>query len=887
MSLFRRRPDEALPLSRQKPVAEDVRREVEAHLELRAEELIAQGWEPEAARAESRRAFGEVGAIESECREITTRARRAQRRAELLDAFWQDLVYAGRVLRGAPGFAAAAILTLALGIGANTAIFSVVNGVLLRPLPYERPERLVDLVELHERGYASVPWTSFLDLQAQSRSFEALAEYGGGRGTIQGADEPVRAAVAPVSRDFFRVMRTRAWIGRLPGPGDHAEGAAPVAVVSYRFWRSHLGGDRDLSGKRLRGEFGFDVIGVLPPGFDFPGGTDIWHPLELNRQPTSRTAHNWPAIGRLKPGVSPRQAEEELRSIFRRIGESAGPDFDAVGARVTPLQELLTGSVRRPLFLLLGASALLLLAACTNLASTLLARGTARASELAIRTALGAGRLRIVRQVFTESLVIAVLGCAAGLLVASLLLRALLALAPVGLMRLGDARLDPWVLGFTVAVGLTTAVLFGLFPALRISDVDSGAAMREGARAGGGPRRQRLWSLLVSVEVALALVLLAGSGLMLRSFATVLGIDPGFRADSVLTVELDLPEREYPDVVRAVAFHDRALEALRRIPGVEAAGVSNVLPLGGDNPSGGIQVEGKALLPVGHPITGFAVYRLASTGYFEAMGMRIVRGRGLSEGDVAGAAPAIVVNEALAADGWPGQDPIGKRLRIGGMDGPGAEPWATVVGVVRNVPGSAVTSPARPTYYYSYRQLPYRARWMTAVIRTRVPPLSIAPQVRAALREIDPAVPAEFRTMEERLATSIADRRFTMAVLGAFAGAALLLAAVGIYGVVSYAVAQRTREIGIRIALGARPRTVARMVQGRAMLMVGVGIVLGIAGALALTRVMRSQLYEVSPTDPGTFAAAIVVLGAAGWLASWIPARRGTRVDPMVAIRTE
>jgi predicted permease len=430
-------------------------------------------------------------------------------------------------------------------------------------------------------------------------------------------------------------------------------------------------------------------------------------------------------------------------------------------------------------------------------------------------------------------------------------------------------------------------VLFGLLPALRVADVNANAAIREGPRAGSGPGKQRVWSILVAVEVALALVLLVGSGLMLRSFAAVLGVDVGFEPRGVLTVVTDLPEHAYPNVAMAVAFQDRALDAVRRIPGVTAAGVTNVLPLDGENPSGGIQVAGRPLLPIGHPITGFAVYRIVSPGYFDAMGMKILKGRGIAESDVAGGAPVVVVNEALAKDGWPGEDPIGKQMRIGGMDGPEFEPFATVVGIVKNVAGSGVTAPVRPAYYYSISQLPYRTRWMTMVVKTSLPPTGLVPQIRAALRSIDPDVPAEFETLESRFASSIADRRFTMTVLATFAIAALLLAGVGIYGVVSYAVAQRTREIGIRLALGAQPGDVVLMVQGRALLMVGAGIVAGAIGALALTRVMRSLLFEISPTDPLTFGAVALVLLAAGWLASWLPARRGTRIDPLLAIRSE
>jgi predicted permease len=881
------REPEELPLSPDRPVDRDVGDELAFHLAQRQAELVAQGWDPAAARHEAERTFGDVRRVADECKEITARTRRARRRAEAWHAGGQDLTFAARLLRKSPGFAAAAIITLALGIGANTAVFSVVNGVLLQPLPYDAADRIVTVRETHANGWGDLPYANFLDLRDQSRSFEAMAAYGSGLITVLGADEAVRARVALVTEDFFRVFGARPIVGRPPVPEEHREGAAPVALVSSRFWRAYLGARSDLSGTMLRAMHMYQVIGVLPAGFDFPGDTDVWVPLELNRQPTSRTAHNWAAIGRLREEVTPDVANRELDGILRRLAALFAPDFDATGAQVVRLQEQLTGSMRRPLFLLLGAAGVLLLAACTNLAGALLARGTLRRQELAIRAALGAGRERLVRQLFAEGVLLALLGAAAGVLVAMLMLRGLLALAPARLTGLAAAGLDGWVLAFTLLVAVATAVIFGLFPALRISATDPGAAMREGGRTGTGPRGQRVWSLLVGTEVALAVVLLAGSGLLMRSFWRTLSVDPGFTARQVLTVEINLPRLVYDTDEQAIAYYDRALAELSALPGVTRAAVVNVLPLGGGNPNGMTEVEGRPISFEDFSEAVPAIYRLASPDYFTALGLRLVRGRTFDGRDGMGAPDAVVVSEAYAARAWPGEDPLGKRMRPAGMD-LREEPFANVIGVVSDIRARSLTDDVvRPTYYYSYRQRPYRIRSMTAVVRTAGRPAAAIGPVRRVLEVIDPNVPVTFRTMVDRVGGSVADQRFTMVVLGTFAALALILAAVGIYGVVSYAVAQRTREIGIRVALGATPRSVRQQVQRRALAAVAVGAVVGLGVALGLSRLLTALLYDVRPTDPATIVLVVAGLAVTAYVASWVPAWRGARVDPLLAIRAE
>ena len=877
------RPDEELPLSAQKPVDEDVRREVIDHLERRTDELIQQGWDPARAREEARRVFGDVGAVSAECREITVRARRTRRRAERFDALRSDIAFALRLLRRSPGFTVVAVLTLALGVGANTAVFSAIDHTFLRSLPFDQADRIVKVAELHKHGTGHIPWTNFLDLRAQSRSFESMAQYQASRSTIVGGDAPLRTMTAAVSDGFFRVFHVQPAMGRLPLPDDARLGAAPVAVVSYRFWRDHMGSTQELGGTPLRGAFTFTVIGVMPATFSYPGTTDIWYPLELEPQPASRTAHNSFTVGRLAGGVSTAAARRELDLVTARMAAAAGSDFDAVGFESTRIQDELTRTMRQPLFLLFGAAILLLVIACTNLASTLLARGAARAQELAIRTAIGAGRLRIARQLITECLVIALGGSLAGVVVSMALRRAFAAIAPATLAVPVSGAIDWRILGFALAAGLVTALLFGLVPAIRMSAIDSGALLRGGARTGSA--RTRIWSGLIITEVALAVVLLIGATLMIRSFGEVMHVDMGFDPDNVVVASIDLSEQGYPDVRQAVTYHDRALVAVRAIPGVAAAGVTLNLPLG-SGPDGGIEVEGRPHISTVYPITGNADYRIVSTGYFEAMRMPVISGRGFAESDDANAPLVAVVNQAFVRANWPGQDPLGRRFRIGGMDVPGIQPWASVVGVVHDVPSDDLTIAAGPAYFFTYRQVPYRARWLTLAVRAANGG-AVIPGVRAALQSIDPNVPPEFTMMSDHVAASVADRRFLMLLLSAFAGVALLLAILGIYGVVSYAVTRRTREIGIRIALGARPVAVQRSVQLTALRTVSIGVAVGLAGAFAVSRVISSMIYGVSAHDPLAFGATAVVLLLAAWIASWIPARRGRRIDPLAAIRTE
>lgn len=882
---MRDRDDADLPLSRQKPVADDVRGELEFHLEQRIRDMIARGYSPDAARRLAKEAFGDRDRVEAECREIETRRRVAGRRARRLEEFRHDLRIGARLLRRSPGYTLAAIVTLALGIGANTAVFSLVNDVLLTPLATEDADRLVDIVERHEQGWGNLPWSTFVDVREESQSFTSLTQFASQSTTVLGADRPVRATMAWVSADFFKVFPVRPIRGRLTRPEEHRLGASPVALVSHAFWRDRLGSPESLAGIRLRMSFDHEVIGVLPPGYPVPADADIWIPGELIEQSTSHTSHGWTTVARLRPGVAPAAAQRELDALLARLSDRYYPDFDAIGSTVAPLQDVRTKSAKTPLYLLLAASGVLLLAACTNLASAGLARGTMRGGEFAVRTALGASRGRLVRQLLTESVLLAIAGAFAGLLVARLLVRAVLPLAPRSL-GVGSVAIDARVLGFAVVIALATTFLIGLLPALRASDTRTGSLLRAGLRGTGDARRRVAWQVLVSSEVALAIVLLAGSGLLLRSFALAMQTELGFEPANVLRTEVLLPAVNYDGVSSAIpSFHTRALERIGAIPGIDAAGFVSRLPLTGAGTNGAMEVEGKPHHARG-PFTGYAIYRVVGGDYFGAMRIPVMEGRAFGAGDDRSAAPVVIVSASFAQAEWPGESALGKRVRPVGMDGGDQEPWHTVIGVVGDTRTRSVTDPHRPAYYFDYRQRPPWRAYSTIYV-TRTAGASLAPAVHAALSVVDPQVPIEQRSLSSLVTESVADRRFTMVVLGSFAAVAVLLALVGIYAVVSYTVAQRTRELGVRLALGASPARVRALVLVSALRSIVPGLAAGGVLAIAATSTMRSLLYGVTPLDPIALGAAVGCLAMAGVGATLGPAIRATRVDPVIAMRAE
>lgn len=882
--------DERLPLSKTPPVADDVRRELEFHLEQRIAELMQGGLSREQAARVARESFGDSAEVEAECRAIERRRRASVRRAERLGALWQDIVVGLRVLRKNPGFTLTAVLTLALGTGAVAAMFSIVNGVLLRPLPYPEPDRLVTIEERHEDGGGSVPWANFLDLEARSRGLAAMTSYGAWTATVLGTGQPLRVRSGAVSQGFFKVFPVRPVLGRLPVTEEHRLGTSPVAVVSYEFWRDALGSPRSLDGVRLKLSWDLQVVGVLPPGFDFPDRTQIWWPMELMEQSISRTSHNWDTVGRLAAGITPEAAERELDNILATLKPQYDPDFDATGSVVTGLQDAQTGGIQRPLLLLLAASAVFLLAACTNLASGILARGTARLGELTVRSALGATRVRLARQLLTESGLLAGLGAAAGLVLAVVLLRVITPLAPAEL-RIDRVGIDGWVAAFALFVAVLATLLFGLFPALRLSGASTITALREAAVGMGSARRMRAWNVLVAAEVALAVALLSGSVLLIKSFSRVMETDLGFQPEGAAALFVDLPSVNYPgNSPRVSGFHLQALERMAAVPGVLAAGFVNRPPLHGNGPSGSMVVEGK---PIDSRCgcTGNAIYRVVGGDYFRAMEMPLRKGRAFGPGDDAAAPKVAMVDEAFAQQEWPGEDPLGKRVKPSGMDSnseANREPWFTVIGVVPSVRSSAITSRFRPTYYFDHRQRPpYRSAAVTYAVRTRLAPAESFGTLRAAMRAVDPDVPVVLQTMPELVARTVVERRFTMLVLGTFGGLALLLAIVGIYGVVSYAVAQRTREIGVRRALGATPGRVGRLVLGTTLTAVVPGLVAGALLTLVNSRALGAFLYGISPFDLPTLGMVVGALGAAALVASLVPAWRATRVDPLIAMRSE
>ncbi len=870
-------------------VEEDVERELRAHVELRVEELVRAGWDPAAAREESLRLFGDRDRVARECRAVTSSHRRAVGRAKRMEAIWQDVRYALRALRKSPAFTAVAVLTLALGIGANTAIFSVVNGVLLRPLPFDRPDELVWLREARRQGGTmAVAWANFRDWREQSRSFEGLAAYGSGSTTVLGGEEPVWASTAAVSQDFWTVFPVSPVAGRLTNVDDHREGAAPVTVVSRSFARDALGME-DPVGRMLENRgVRMEIVGVLPDDFAYPTGTEVWAPVELTPQGLDRSAHNWRVIGRLRNGVSVDAAGAEIDDMTRRlVGDAPADEADylAVGATVQPLRDQIVGDSGRGLLLLLGAAGFVLLVACTNLASTLLARGTVRGRELSVRAALGASRGRIIRQLLAESGVLAVAGAAAGVAVAALVVRALRTLGATSIPRVDEIHIDGAVLGFTLALAMTTAVVFGLLPALRSSGDTSADQLRAGSR-GNAAFNRVTWSTLVASEVALALMLLIGSGLLIRSFTAVLSQDAGFDGGDVALTTLAPSGTKYPDLEAHRVFWDGLLERMRSIPGATAATVMSARPVQGGAPNGRIALDGDP------DKFGDALYVLADRQAFDVLDVPLLQGRVWDERDGPDAPHTVVVSQSFVDAFWPNEDPIGRLVSGGGMDDYwSADPVAfgTVIGVVGDVRFGALTREAEPTVYWSYRQRPFRIRYggMLLVESGTGDPALVASAMRAEIRQADPDIAVRLSYLSDLVSDSVSERRFVLLVLGGFALLGLVLAAVGIYGVVSYAVARRTREMGIRLALGAAPGDVRRLVLGGGLRPVVLGLVVGIAAASVLTRVMQGMLYEIRASDPVTFASVVLILLATGWIASLVPALRSTRVDPMITMRAE
>lgn len=820
-----------------------------------------------------------------------------------------DLRFAARALVKRPGFTLIAVVTLALGIGASTSIFSVVDGVLLRSLPYPEAERLVELQEVTAKGNRiSFAEPNFLDLRARSHTLEGLAEYSGGTATVIGGSEPVRAITVRVSGDFFHVMGIQPSLGRTFAPEESKAGGAPVVVISNDFWHQVLGGKTDLSATTLRiSDKSFSVIGVMPPGFGFPYKAGVWIPREISGPEISRSAHNWHVVARVLPAIKIEQARTEISTIGKQLKQEYGKDMDAVDFALTTQQEYLVGNVRGALTMIFVAVGFLLAVACANVANLLLAQVTARQKEFAVRSALGATRRHLARQFITENLLMTLTAGALGVLLSFWGVDLLLRLNQQSLPRANEIGVNLRVIAFTVGLCLLVAIVLGLVPLLRFSSRDLEKSLRETGHGRPGPAGQRLRSLLVVAQMALTLILLIAAGLVGKSFYHLLRIDPGFRTESAVAMELSLPrisgsEKQYQDFMKAYKrlqeqgiapdttiqlsaeeerqrlFQEQLLDRLSQLPGVSAAGTISLLPLRGDGPDGTFLIDNNPAR------TGAASFRLASAGYFAAMGIPILRGRTFDRSDQPNLPPTAVISESMARKYWPNENPIGQTIQFGNMDGDLR--LLHVVGVVGDVHDRGVDASTSPTVYANSLQRPPSSN-LSVVVFGQVAPAALVPSMRAAVHSLDPQLPVNFKTLDQVFSTSLDQRRFSLIIFGVFGTVALLLAAMGIYGVTSYAVAQRTQEIGIRMALGARMGDVLKLVLKSGMSLALIGSALGILGAFAITRVMSSLLFGVTPTDAVTFGLVSLTLIAVAFVACFIPARRATKVDPLVALRYE
>jgi putative ABC transport system permease protein len=798
---------------------------------------------------------------------------------------WQDLRFGARTLAKRPGFTLVAVLTLALGIGANTAIFSVVNAVLLRPLPFRDAEQLTLVYETTQsvpRDFISVP--NLEDYRAGSRTFEGFSTFVPQSVNLTGAGaEPERVVGAFVTSSFFSVVGVEPARGRAFIAEDDAQGGGQVAILNHDLWVRRFGADPDILGKSLtfNGE-PYTVVGVMAEGFGLPSTTtDVLLPAQKwpNYKPV-RSTHNAWVIGRIRAGVTREAAEDELRAIAKRLEEAYPEDNRGRGVTLVGLQEYFIEDIRPGLLVLLTAVGLILLIACANIANLLLARGAARQREVALRSALGASRLRLLRQLLTETLLLALAGGAAGLLLAQWGVDALVALNPGELPTAQKIGLDGRVLGFSLGLSALTGVVFGLVPALQLSKTDVTRALKEGSRGGGeGRQRARLRGAFVVAQVALSLVLLVSAGLLLNSFYRLLSASPGFDPQNLLTMEYRMPKNRYAKGEQQWTFHREVVERVGRLPGVESAAVVRGLPFSGNGFTVTYAVPGQSPPPPGQePKT---LENAIDPNYLTTVGLPLIRGRNFTHADGPDAPPVILVNRTLAEKVWPGEDPLGKQLEL-----PDAKVTASVVGVVGDAKQFDIGEPQRPQVYTAYAQNPHI--FGTLVVRSRVEPLSLAESVKKTVWSVDPEQPVwKVRTVERLIEMNVAGRRFVLTLMACFAALAVLLTALGLYGVISYTVAQRTHEIGVRVALGARGRDVLRLVLGQGMRLVLVGLALGLAGAFAATRLMQGLLYGVTATDPATYGLVALLLAAVALLACYLPARRATRVDPLVALRYE
>jgi putative ABC transport system permease protein len=822
-----------------------------------------------------------------------------QRIGNWLPTVLSDCRYALRQLRKNPGFTAVAVLTLALGIGVTTAIFSVVHGVLLRPLPYPDPNRIMAVFEVTSKGRpARMADPNFDDFRDQSRSFQAIAKYNNNVASVSGASQPTRTRVARVSPDFLAVFGIQPILGRNFNASDAKTGAGPTVLVSYGYWRQYLGSPRDLSQSHLKIDTApFSVIGVLPAGFNFPADVDLWLPADLEGKNPSRTSHNYNAVGRLRDGVTVEQANGDISAIARRIHDTSSEQGDYLlkDGMVVPLQDSITGKARSPLLVLLGAVGFLLLVACANVANLLLAQVSVRERELAIRSALGAARGRLIRQFLTEAFLLSLVGGSLGVLGALGGVAGLIALAPANLPRLDSISISVPVLVFAFLLSTAIAAGLGAFTAARTASGDPREGLAEGGRAQAGSQGgQRVGRAIVAAQIAITLVLVVGAGLFGRSLMKVLEVNPGFRVDQVVTMDVSLPWVNDPEAKAGQAiFFANLIDRLKEIPGVRKVGAASSLPMDGGLPDGMFllmtqmempkTMDGLGALFRQKERLGNADFCVATDGYFQVLEIPLIRGRIFDERDSASSPHVAVINESLARDRWPNQDPIGQTIQFGNMDGDLR--LLTIVGIVGDTHEYGLEVPPRPTVYVNLFQRPRATISLTML--SDADTQSVASAARGILQDLNPEIPARFRTMSQVYSASLGSRRFNVILVGFFGITALLLATTGVFGVMAHSVSRRTREIGVRVALGAATGDVLRMIVGQGLRPIVIGVTIGIAGSLALTRTVESMLFGVTATDPLTFGGVTLLLVGAALLACYIPARRAAKVDPLVALRYE
>ena len=799
----------------------------------------------------------------------------------------QDLKFAIRMLVKSPGFTVVAILTLALGIGANTAIFSVVNAVLLRPLPFKNPSQLVVMRESYKLvGNVSVSYPNFLDWRQQSHSFSALAAVEARGFNLSGVAQPENIGGYAVSPNFLALVGVRPILGRDFLPSEENQGTAPVILLSYQLWQTHLGGDPAVLGRAISLDGrSFTIIGILPPTFRYLDRSDVLVPIGVfaNEMGDRGDRGDMDVVGRLSPGVPLSQAAVEMNTITARLAEQYPQTNHGFGAYLASFREVFTGDTRLAVLVLFGAVVFVLLIACVNVANLFLVRGAARAREIALRLAFGASRVRVIRQMLTESLVLAVCGGILGIILGAWGISALGYLLPADSLKSMGVRMDVSVFLFAAFIVVLVAFAFGLIPALQTSRPDLHETLKEGGRSATSTYAQnRLRGALAIAETALALVLLVGAGLMLKSLYHLIQVSPGFQPAHVLTMEMDLRTDRYSKAPAILNFWQQLLDRVRVIPGVETAALGSSIPLSGDHSRGDVTIEGLPIPGPGefpHPDR-----HTISTAYLTAMSIPLLRGRNFSDSDNETAPDVALINSTMARRFWADGDPIGKRFLWGHPDTD--KKWFTIVGVVADTKLYGLDNPARLEIYYPYLQRPNSD--MNLVVRSAVDPSSLTASIRAAVAAIDKDQPIfAVHTMQELVDDSISTRRLTLVLLGIFSALALILAAIGIYGVVAYSVALRTQEIGIRMALGAQSQDVLRLVLGQGARIAFFGVAIGLAAAAALARLLSSLLFSVSASDPITFATVAVLLIAVALLACYIPARRALRVDPIIALRYE